>query len=595
MFTQILKSLGITGVLGTCLLCRVDAPAQAPAQPPPGSPAGGDALPPVPRGVEVMARGPVHEAFATPTAEARETHTIPKKPPAALEEMPPEDRPEGNVVWIGGYWAWDDDRTDFLWVSGCWRAKPPGREWVPGYWRERGEQWQWVAGFWTEAAVATAAAAQEDKGKDITYYPAPPAPPQITPPGERPNPDSFYVPGQWVWNVGRYAWRPGYWARVQPGYMWVPAHYRWTPYGYVYIAGYWDLAVARRGILYAPVVVDYAVVGPTFVYTPAYAVSDTIVLDTMFVRPACCHYYFGDYYGDRYRDLGYESCVVYSRSHYDSIVVYRTWEYRDNPRWVDIQINLYSDRYYGRAPVPPRTLVQQNTVINNVNNTTIVNNNVNNTNVLNNVNNASRTTNNMQVLAPTSKVAAAQGMKTAPMDPGVRQQAALQAKTVQQAASAQRRQAETPVAGSVAPTAPRTASLRVPPSQTVPARPMAGMTAAPGPKTAAGATSPAALQRPQVGNAQIPRAGQAAGKPAATAQPSQAAGQRTPYPTAAAPGAKAATPYPAAKGPAQGGTVPGAGARPGQPQPRPAATAAPRPQPRPAPPRRSDDEKKKKN
>src|SRR5262249_32667117 len=149
------------------------------------------------------------------------------------------------------------------------------------------------------------------------------------------------------------------WARVQPGYVWVPSHYRWTPYGYIYVAGYWDLAIPRRGILYAPVVVDVAIAGPRFVYTPVYAVSDAVVVDALFVRPACCHYYFGDYYGPRYQAIGFESCVVYSRHHYDSIVVYRRWEYRNEPRWMDAQINITLARDSGRAPVPPRTLVQQ--------------------------------------------------------------------------------------------------------------------------------------------------------------------------------------------------------------------------------------------
>ena len=30
---------------------------------------------------------------------------------------------------------------------------------------------------------------------------------------------------------------------------------------------------------------------------PVYAVPQTVVVDTLFVRPTCCHYYFGDYYG----------------------------------------------------------------------------------------------------------------------------------------------------------------------------------------------------------------------------------------------------------------------------------------------------------
>jgi hypothetical protein len=344
---------------------------------------------------------------------------------------------------------------------------------VPGYWREEGERWQWVPGFWTEAA-----ATQDDGGKQVTYFPAPPAPPQTAPPGPPPNPDTFYVPGYYVWTGQSYAWRGGYWARVQPGYIWVPAHYRWTPYGYVFIAGYWDHAVRKRGILYAPVVVDTVVVGPQYVYTPAYAVADTMVLDTMFVRPCYCHYYFGDYYEPRYREYGFESCVVYSQRNYDSIVVYRTWEYRDNPRWIDIQINLFSDRYAGRAPVPPRTLVQQNTIINQTvinNNTTIVNNTVNNMNVNNvNVNNVKNvnTVNNMQMLAPTSQVAKAQGMTTVPMDPAVRQQAAAQARTVQQAAVQQRQMTEGALKGSP-PTAPRTAAMKVPAARTVSTLPAA--------------------------------------------------------------------------------------------------------------------------
>ena len=92
----------------------------------------------------------------------------------------------------------------------------------------------------------------------MTYLPQPPEPPKVAPPGKPPTEESFYVPGIWVWNGSGYAWRAGYWARVQPGWTWVPDHYRWTPSGYVFVGGYWDLAVSKRGILYAPVYVSPA-------------------------------------------------------------------------------------------------------------------------------------------------------------------------------------------------------------------------------------------------------------------------------------------------------------------------------------------------
>src|SRR5579872_2171564 len=109
-----------------------------------------DPLPPPTPGMEVEARGPVHEAFAQPTTgQPAQGPVITKQPPAPVDEVPPDQKPEGdNVQWIPGYWAWDDDTTDFIWVSGCWRIPPPGQRWMPGHWQEVDSGWIWVSGFW---------------------------------------------------------------------------------------------------------------------------------------------------------------------------------------------------------------------------------------------------------------------------------------------------------------------------------------------------------------------------------------------------------------------------------------------------------------
>jgi hypothetical protein len=415
-------------------------------------------------GVEVQARGPVHEAFASLAGDPAPTKAIAKQPPAPLDEQPPEERPDGDVIWISGYWAFDDDRDDFLWVSGLWRTVPPGRQWVAGYWREDGQQWQWVPGFWTGAK-------EKQEEQQMTYLAQPPELPKVAPPGKPPTEESFYVPGIWVWNGTGYAWRAGYWAKVQPGWTWTPDHYRWTPSGYVFIAGYWDLAVSKRGILYAPVYVSPAV-RVSYTYTPAYAVRDTIIVDTLFVQPATCHYYFGDYYEVRYQERGYQSCVVYSQTRYDSIVVYERYERRRDPAWFSVQINLYNDRCAGRAAVPPRVVNQtviNQTVVNN--NTTIVQNNVTNVNNVNNVNvnnttvnNTRNVNNNLSAVAPTKTVVQNKNVNMVKVDEATRTQAKAQAQAVQ-AVSKQRSTAERsspPTAGQV-----RTTALSVPKTQPV--------------------------------------------------------------------------------------------------------------------------------
>ena len=155
-------------------------------------------------GTQVLTRGPVHEAFAeTVTFDPQPGILAPKAPPAAIEELPPAQKPQGaNVAWIPGYWGWDDERNDFLWVSGVWRDLPPGRQWVPGYWGKSALGSQWTSGYWADA-----------KATEVQYLSEPPATAETGPNVAAPSADSIWLPGCWIWNQNRYAWRPGFWAR----------------------------------------------------------------------------------------------------------------------------------------------------------------------------------------------------------------------------------------------------------------------------------------------------------------------------------------------------------------------------------------------
>jgi hypothetical protein len=94
-----------------------------------------------------LMRGPVHEALAVQFAH-RVTPglLIAKEPPGRLRELPPEHRPEWKgIARIPGYWAWDDETGDFLWVS----ATPPNHRWVPGAWGRDENGYRWVSGLWS--------------------------------------------------------------------------------------------------------------------------------------------------------------------------------------------------------------------------------------------------------------------------------------------------------------------------------------------------------------------------------------------------------------------------------------------------------------
>ncbi len=166
MNIQLRKYISLT-TLGALMLILTAGviPAQQPLPqlPPPGGQTavqpGGQ--PGDPDGIEVLTRGPVHEAYATTAEQTAPSPVIAKQPPDPIEELPPDQKPEGdNVQWMPGYWHWDDEAEQFIWISGFWRVVPPDRVWVPGSWREVRGGWQWVGGFWQRVKPAAASAAR---------------------------------------------------------------------------------------------------------------------------------------------------------------------------------------------------------------------------------------------------------------------------------------------------------------------------------------------------------------------------------------------------------------------------------------------------
>lgn len=402
-----------------------------------------------PDNIEVLARGPVHEGFAGPSDQMpQRASVLPKAPPAPVPELPPDQKPEGdNVQWIPGYWGWDEEREDYIWVSGFWRVPPPNRTWVPGHWQKVESGWQWVPGFWGGI-----------EQKLFDYLPPPPALLEIGPSIPAPSANSYFVPGCWVYRDSRYLWRPGCWIDYRPNWVWVPARYVCTPCGCIFVDGYWDYPLCNRGLLFAPVCVRPGVYPTGWCYTPRYAVSVDFLLGALFVRSTSCHYYFGDYFGPRYARFGYTPWFDcrHGRDYCDPLYSY--YRLRNDRDWEVGVRALYADRYNGRVAAPPRTLVQQNTVIQNLNG-------------------AKNATNlkNMTALAPVAQVAQQNNLPLQAVTQNQRLEEQKSADRLREVARERNRQEAQLVAKASAPAKPtdppRTVKLDLPPPRPSPASP----------------------------------------------------------------------------------------------------------------------------
>ncbi len=305
-------------------------------------------------GMEVLTQGPIHEAFAEVSVNETEPAVVTRHSvPSPIEEIPPDLRPEGdNVEWISGYWSFDEDRDDFIWVSGVWRDIPPGRQWIPGYWIQADGGDQYISGFW----------AAEDQA-ETEYFPSPPEPLETGPNAPETSPYQVWTTGNWVWIGDHYVWQPGYWVETRPDLVWIPAHYVWTPRGYIYVQGYWDYQMDRRGVMFAPVSYTRPVyTHHNYHYTPTIVLDFDAIFLSLFIRFESRHYYYGDYYDNRYKRRGYHPWYSQHATRYGYDPYYRSHRShhsRHDRHWETNNHREYEYRRNHKEARPPRTYALQ--------------------------------------------------------------------------------------------------------------------------------------------------------------------------------------------------------------------------------------------
>jgi hypothetical protein len=415
-----------------------------------------------PQDGQILTRGPVHEAFAAPVVhDPKATPAVPKEPPAPIQEMPPDQKPAGqNVQWIPGYWAWDDSRNDFLWVSGIWREPPPNSQWVPGYWNQVDEGFQWVPGTWIPVSSGPAQGPGQARGQSqATYLPPPPPSLEAGPNLPQPSPSVAWTPGYWSWQATGYVWRPGFWAAIQPNWIWVPPHYVWTPSGYLFVAGYWDLPVANRGLLFAPVYYPQPVYArPGFSFTPSISIVGSAVTANLFVQANTNQYLFGDFYAQNYVSVGIVPWFSFTfasgrPAYYDPLFsYYAVVNVQQNPAWVTQVRREYVLRRENLALRPPRTYVEQ---------TRLIERNVNvtrNVNITRNVTVVDHRTLAMPLNKLASDAVAGRGLRLERVSPAERQQLRQQVAQLHEFRAQRLNQERETARGGVA-ARPRTMSL----------------------------------------------------------------------------------------------------------------------------------------
>jgi len=338
---------------GATVLVTVTTAQDIPAPPVPNPPANK----PIEqeKGIQVENRGPVHEAFANPGAPVRGKEGVfaDKAPPPPVPELPPEEKPSGeNVQWISGYWQWDIEKKDFIWVSGFWRNTPPGRAWSPGEWRVENGQHRYIPGFWR-------AASENSRRIDL---PEPPKSVENGPNVPAPHNNALWIPGHWVHRHENYAWQPGYWGEVEPNMVWTPGQYHYTGSGYCWTPGYWDYCLEDRGLLYAPVYfTEPLYLNAGWRFCPSFGVNIGFgggwawgyggFYDSLFIGPGYGSFWFGGFYSPWCWGAGFRPwCWGGGGGYCNHLYNHYCWLNKGNPNWHNGMQARYAARSAGVIP-----------------------------------------------------------------------------------------------------------------------------------------------------------------------------------------------------------------------------------------------------
>lgn len=218
--------------------------------------------------------GPVHEAFVIKTGGSIFLQAVNQEPPQPINERIPEQK-DPNTQWIRGYWDFDENTKDYIWVCGVWRRVPPQMKWIEGYWSKEAEGWVRVRGLWSSQPE-----------EQLSYLSNPPPDSLNEDAGKRPSDQMFWVSGYWQWDPSRraYQWLLGKWAQLDKDWVLVPAHYVFRPKGYLLVPAFWDYPIDNRGTAFGCLDIPPNA-RADYIYTPSNIIAPNVIIERCF----CCY------------------------------------------------------------------------------------------------------------------------------------------------------------------------------------------------------------------------------------------------------------------------------------------------------------------